>query len=203
MALQALCRILMAVELLGAWPDCIRLVLIVLLAKAEGGKRPIGLLPTIVRVWMRVRSPLARRWRTGLQDCDFLYGGAGRGAQRAAWMQAAMAERAAGTKQVYGAVLLDLVKAFEKVPHQMVIVAAKKHGYPLWLLRLSLDAYRMARTVVIDGACSRLVTASRGITAGSGFATEELCCLMLDVVRFVVEPLPCVRPTLYVDDLTL
>ena len=73
-AIHALCQLLMAIELVGAWPALIRLVLIVLLPKADGGRRPIGLLPTIVRVWMRARGPIARSWRAALGK-GFLYGG--------------------------------------------------------------------------------------------------------------------------------
>ena len=58
-----------------------------------------------------------------------------------------------------------MAKAFEKVPHDKVALAAGRRCYPLWTLRLSLDAYRMHRTVVVDGACSRLVLPARGLTA--------------------------------------
>ena len=51
----------------------------------------------------------------------------------------------------YATVLLDLVKAFEMIPHHHIAAAAKKHGYNLWVLRMSLKAYRMPRTVVVDG----------------------------------------------------
>ena len=40
-------------ERIGQWCSVLDLVLIVLLPKLEGGLRPIGLFPTLVRVWMR------------------------------------------------------------------------------------------------------------------------------------------------------
>ena len=76
---------------------------------------------------MRVRAPVIRAWRSRLGR-DYLYGGAGRGAQRAAWMQAARAETAHMTRQSYGVLLVDLVKAFEKVPHHRVVEAARLHS---------------------------------------------------------------------------
>ena len=103
----------------------------------------------------------------------------------------------------YAQSLLDLVKAFEKLPHHLIIAAAIKHGYDLWVIRLSLAAYRMPRTVGIDGAFSRIVIAVCGITAGSGFATSELRLLMIDVVSSVARAWPIVEITLYVDDITL
>ena len=48
-ALKALAKIFCAVLLQGSWPAVLELVLIVLLPKADGGRRPIGLLPTVVR----------------------------------------------------------------------------------------------------------------------------------------------------------
>ena len=69
---------------------------------------------------------------------------------------------------------------------------------------MSLAAYRLPRTIGVDGAFSREVTATRGITAGSGFATSELRLLMLDVLDDTHGAWgSTVRLTLYVDDLTI
>ncbi len=53
--LAALARLLVAAETAGRWPAALGWVVVVLLAKAEGGFRPIGLFPSIIRLWMRVR----------------------------------------------------------------------------------------------------------------------------------------------------
>ena len=78
-------------------------------------------------------------------------------------MQAAKAEVAHMSDRCYGVVRVDLVKGFEKVPQDKLAAAATRRGYPLWLLRLSLDTYRMARVVVIDGACSRKKSQPKGL----------------------------------------
>ena len=78
--------------------------------------------------------------------------------------------------------MLDLVNAFEMIPHRHIIAAAIRHSYPLWLLRLSLAAYRLPRAIGVEGVFSRCIIATRGITAGSGFATTELRALLLDVI---------------------
>ncbi len=49
-----------------------------------------------------------------------------------------------------------------------------KFAYPMRILRLSMGAYQLGRTLVADGVCSSLLFAVRGITAGSVFATIEL-----------------------------
>ena len=76
-------------------------------------------------------------------------------------------------------------------------------GFRPRFLLCHVDAYRMQRTVVIDGICSRSIQASQGITAGSGFATDELCCLLLDVMDEIKQKVPEISSALYVDDVTL
>ena len=123
--LKALCAVLMATELLGAWPKRLWLVLIVLLPKPDGGRRPIGLFPSLLRIWSRARASVVRAWEVE-RDRPYLYGGAGKGAQRAAWQAAFRAENASLSKQTYAEALLDLVKAFERVPHDLLVAAAVK-----------------------------------------------------------------------------
>ena len=108
------------------------------------------------------------------------------GAQRAAWIAAFDAESAYLSNQAHAQALLDLVKAFEKIPHDLLVRAAKKRGYSLTVLRLSLAAYRLQRVVGNDGIFSRTVSACLGITAGSGFATSELRLLLLDLVEAIL-----------------
>ena len=62
--------------------------MIILIPKADGGRRPIGLFPTIIRVWMRARAAVARQWEDDTQMPE-LFGGKGMGAQRASWVAAA------------------------------------------------------------------------------------------------------------------
>ena len=113
-ALLAFARLLMAIELVGSWPTLFRLVLIVLLPKADGGKRPIGLLPTPIRIWMRARASTARAWEA-LHARPCLFGGAGMGAQRAAWNVAYRAEHASLSKLSFGEGLLDIVKETRRI----------------------------------------------------------------------------------------
>ena len=202
-SLAALAQLLMKIEKTGVWPPSLNLVLIVLLAKGDGGFRPIGLLPSVIRIWMRARATQARAWEA-VNHTSSVYGGRGMGAQRAAWVEAFNAEAAVLEKEEQAQALLDLTKAFELVDHQLLLEAAKKRGYPLALLRLSLAAYRLERTVGIDGHYSRPVLAQRGITAGSGFATTELRMLLMDVMDATFEAHGrAVSLTLYVDDLTI
>ena len=149
-ALHSLLHLFMLVEREGRWPDAIGHVIIVLLAKATGGFRPIGLFPSMVRVWMRIRLADAVVWQS-LHDRSWLYASAGKGADVAAWKQAARSEQAAARDWQYAAILLDLVKAFERVPHDVLIRQAAALGYNLHLLRVSLAGYRLPRTLLVQG----------------------------------------------------
>ena len=85
--------LLRAAERLGGWPSIINLVLIVLLPKGTGGFRPIGLFPTLIRIWMRTRVIATRAWEAA-NALPSEFGGTGMGAQRAAWATTFAAEAA-------------------------------------------------------------------------------------------------------------
>ena len=202
-ALIALALLFRALETLGTWTAAFNLVLIVLLPKSDGGLRPIGLFPTIIRIWMRARVSIARQWES-THALPGVYGGTGMGAHRAAWNESFSAELAAHVKADHIQALLDLVKCFETVPHAELVHAARARGVSLILLRLSISAYRLARALGIEGVFSRCVIATRSITAGSGFATTELRVLLFDLILEVQQRWsPTLMTTTFVDDLTL
>ena len=202
-ALLALIRIFILAELMGAWPSLVGIVLVCLIPKTDGGRRPIGLLPSMIRLWMRVRLDVARSWQT-LNERDFFYAGPAKGAAVASWKQAARAEYAASCRAIdYVANLLDLVKCFERVPHDWLVVHAIEYKYPLRLLKLSIAAYLLGRVIVVDGVCSYTLFAVRGITAGSVLATIELRVLLIKCMDTVISRFPSIDLTVYVDDTTL
>ena len=113
-----------------------------------------------------------------------------------------------GTKGKQAAMaLLDLTKAFELVPHLVLIYAARALQYPLWLLRLSLAAYRMTRRIGVSGVYSRACRATRGITAGSGFAVVELRILLFSCIEATYDTFEQLKREhwlwAYVDDITI
>ena len=100
---------------------------------------------------------------------------------------------------------MDITKAFEKVKHHLIVRAARKHGYNLHVLRLSIAAYRIQRTIGVNGIFSRLILACQGITAGSGFATTELRLLMLDLVddSYIMFRTLRIKSMFYVDEVII
>ena len=58
---SAIAQFLNAVERTGNWPEDLAVALIHLIPKPDGGRRPIGVQPTIVRIWERIRKPIVQR----------------------------------------------------------------------------------------------------------------------------------------------
>ena len=126
------------------------LVLMALIPKTDGGRRPIVLLPLLPRIWMRARHSIVQAWERS-NDRDYLYAGPGKGALVATWKQAARAEIAKLPGKPHAQVVLDLAKAFERVPYAVLLREAKMLGYNLAILRLSIATYRLGRVVRVDG----------------------------------------------------
>lgn len=137
----------------GSWPAGVGVVVVVLLPKTDGGFRPIGPIPNAPRIWMRLSRPIAKKWEIEC-DRDYLYAGAGRGSTVAAWKQAARGELAAATGNDYAQVLLDLVKAFDRIPYRVLLREATQLGYPLRMIRLAIATYRLPRVVSVGTAYS-------------------------------------------------
>ncbi len=200
--LEALIDIFMRAEATGRWPAGIGLVVVALLPKGDGGFRPIGLFPSLIRIWMRMRRDLAQKWERE-HARDYFYAGEAKGAQVAAWQQAFRAEAAAQLDATYVQVLMDMVKAFERVPPAVLAREAAATGFPLQMLRLSVASYSLPRVVGIGGVFSRRIAPRRGITAGSAFATTELRCMLMRTLDAVVKLHPHASLSVYVDDIVM
>ena len=83
-----------SLEELGVWPKQLQATLIALIPKPKGGKRPIGLQTSLVRLWERTRVMEVRAWREK-KIREYNWAAKGRSAQDAVWKQSGMAEAAA------------------------------------------------------------------------------------------------------------
>ena len=200
---EMLIRIILRAERCGRWPAKIGILIIVLVPKDDGGFRPIGLLPFITKVWMKARREVGIEWERQ-QARPYLFAGEHKGADIAAWKQAARAELAATASCPvgYAQALLDLIKAFERIPHSVLASEAKKLGYRLRMLTLSIATYILTRVIRIGTTVSIEVTAIRGITAGSGMATTEMRIVLINLIDATLIVHPTVVITLYVDDIS-
>ena len=89
------------------------------------------------------------------------------------------------------------------MPHELLVTQAQKYQYSLLILRLSIAAYRLPRTVSVAAVCSKLVTAARGITAGAVHATIELRLLLIQPRDHAKRAFPMASISAYVDDVTI
>ena len=94
------------------------------------------------RVWVRAATRVSREWFAALNR-PYLAFGEGKAAEDAAY-RVALAEEALRDDSMGLAVTTvgDLEKGFEKVFHAKVAEAAKRHGYPMGMLRLAVSMYR-------------------------------------------------------------
>ena len=167
------------VEHTGRWPEKVATALIHLTPKPDGGRRPIGVLPTIVRVWERARKPIVQAW-LDQNTRDYDWATRGRSAEGAAWHMSVLDEAAAANGLASGATFMDLAKAFEHVSLHHVWRAGVKHKFPLVVLRLVLEAFAFSRRLCYKGAVSEPIESLSAVLAGGGFAQVALLLTLID-----------------------
>ena len=199
---EAVAHFLNVVESSGKWPETVATSLVHLIPKPGGGRRPIGVLPTIVRIWERVRKPVSQKWaRENKRDFD--WASQGRSAESAAWHQSLLDEAALGRGHHSAGVFLDLTKAFEMVRLEDVWYAGLHYGFPPTLLRVALEAFAFARRLYFQYATSEPVYSVTAILAGGGFAQISLLLVLLRPLDRLVAQYHCrhVSFCVYVDDI--
>ena len=125
---------------------------------------------------MRIRLLVAKEWQLA-NERIFFYAGPMKRANVAAWKQAARAELASYSSfDEYLCMLLDFVKAFDRVFHRWLVHNAHLYDFPMLILRVSIAAYVLGRVICVDGIVSSVIFPTRSITAGSVLATIEMDC---------------------------
>ena len=186
----------------GVWPEQVHEALMYLIPKPTGGRRPIGLLAALPRLWAKVRKTKVRGWRHELgKHYDWMR--KGKGAQQAVWIQSVMEEAAQQRGLASAAVLVDLVKAFEQVMLQLVWAAGLEHGFPMKILRLSMEACAFPRRMVYRGAYSeRSVSTLSAILAGHGFGTDFMLLALMGPIDQLLANHPGLSVFLVAEDAT-
>ena len=200
--LQTLAKLLMTIEKWGIWPGMVKTILVMQIPKSDGGRRPIGLLPTLVRVWEKARKPIVEAWRSSVER-GYNFAAKGKSSETAAWVQAHNAEVAISNGGFSAATLLDLTKAFEMVKLELIWLAGLSMHFPPVILRLILEAFSFARRLTLFGAISDPIFTLSSILAGGGYATDALFIIMVGVCDGVLSRNPGVDLCLFVDDIAL
>ena len=199
--LEAIIDFLTTVEALGLWPREVASSIIHLIPKASGGRRPIGVMASVIRLWEAARKPVIWQWRAK-NARPYNWAAAGRSAEAAIWGQTVRDEVAQAKGKSCGAVLFDLVKAYEYVRLELVWEAGMAAGFPALVLRLLMESFAFARTLIYRGALAKGITTLSAILAGSVFAMDALALVLTGVVDKIAVAMPSISFVLYVDDLT-
>ncbi len=202
-ALLALAAILEMVELLGAWPAQLDLVLMPLIPKPRGGFRPIGLLPGLYRLWAKARRAEADRWEAKHQR-PFFAAVAGVGPMDVVWRQAAKQEAGVSKGQAAAAVMEDMESFYELLDRERLVSEAEAMGFPGPVVRASLAAYAAPRLLSLKGRLSKETHPRVGIIAGCSLATTYIKIYyirMYDALRRAIPP--SVDIDVYIDDTVL
>ncbi len=200
--LQVISQFMTAIEGAGRWPGQVLVVLVHLIPKEGGGRRPIGLLASIVRWWERVRAPLIQQWRAR-NARPFNWAAPGRSAERAVWEQSLLDEAAMARGWCSASTLVDLVRAFEHVPLEVLWRKAKAHHFPLRLICLVLELCAAPRRLVFRGAVSEATNTLTAVVAGLVAAIDCMYLMVVDTLDGLRRDFPALRLVAYVDDLTL
>ncbi len=195
-------EIMLACEAIGHIPDVIALILVRLIPKRDGGRRPIGLLPSLYRIWAKVRAGAVRDWERQWAR-DYFAAGPGKSAEAAAWASALRAEIARSANASSASVLWDLLKCFEHGQHFLLAEEAEAVDFPIALARMSSEMYMAERRLVLDEAVSQAVHPSRGFMAGCARALALIKVLMVRRMDAYVARHPRVVLDWYVDDVEL
>ena len=178
-----------------------------LIPKLGGGLRPIGLLPSVVRLWERLRRPMITNWMQQ-QSRRYDWAAVGKTAEAAAWHQLVMSEGVDATCDDPSAlavttVLLDLVKCSEKVQLMHVWRWGLYWGVPSGLLKLILQVFSFQRALVVEGSHSRLLHTINAIVPGSVFSCAVLHIVLIWPCDRLLILFPSIQLGKYVDDLAV
>ena len=199
--LELIADLLMMLEAGGYWPEQLE-ALVVLIPKADGGRRPVGLLPAIIRIWERCRRPVVQAWRATVSR-DYNWAAKGRCPEDAVWKQALRGEVARAEGKETGSTLVDLVKAFEMVRLELVWQAGLRLHFPPLILRMVMEVFSLGRRLILDKAVAATIFTLSAILAGGSFATDALYVILVKTCDGILIEHPGTDLCLFVDDITL
>jgi hypothetical protein len=189
-------------EELGDIPGAQDVIIMVFLGKPDGGKRAIGLMSFILRLWFRIRRPEHVAWEMSHSRCSTV-GVRGNTCEQANWDQCFTDEHALARGLASGSVLVDIRKCFEFVNHLALYREAAFQDYPWQLLRLEIRAFRSERRCRLGQTYSTARWASRSIVAGAGGATTLLRVLTLRGLDAAQQRYPTAILRNIVDDISV
>ena len=103
-----------------------------MLPKPTRGFRPIGLFPTLIRVWGKL-TQLLKEWTRENEPDAAINMAAGRSTGDATWRHKMLAEQDKKEGRHKAEALWDVQKCFEHVDAALLVASAEEHNYPVEL----------------------------------------------------------------------
>ena len=188
-------------EALGLIPSSLW-TMIILLRKPTSGFRPIGLLPSLLRLWEFCRKPALWEWEEA-NEREYNWSAPGKSSHTAVAHQN-LAIEGAPPNCTSALFLGDLVKAYETVPHSHIATGAADTGFPLAILGVLFAIFSAERRICILGAVSQPTSIlGSSVTAGSVFGPAALRMALTKPLDTFMATWPNMGMSLYVDDISL
>ena len=125
------------------------------------------------------------------------------GAERAVWAQSVLEEAHRQRGRNTAAVLLDLTKAYERVPLELVWRRGRAKGFPARLLALGLEACAFTRRLIYRKAVSQEANTLTALLAGLGMASDMLFLVLSEALEETLGLHSHVHVCLVADDIKL
>ena len=193
----------------GRWPQGLTRSFVSLLAKVQQPRtpkdaRPITVLPTLYRLWGKVISQKIFQAILPSLSSD-LYGSVpGKSAIDAAWELQGLLEEALDQDQERVGVSLDLSKAYNTIPRQVVAALAARCGWAPELTRTYLGFLdNLERYFKIHDGLHAPTGSSTGVPEGCPIAVPVMILITWMVTLEVTSGEPCKRLISYVDNWTM
>ena len=182
-ARQSLCYLLQGCEKVTNTPRAMQAVIIKLLAKPTGGRRPIALFRSIWRVYMKVRLPHLHAWAAQYVPTAVFNTARGRSVGDTVWRSTVRGLLRPGhwhSLETH----MDITKAFDHISFEQLQENATRYDYPPLVLRTALAAYRWERRLVWQhNMAADPLWPQRGVAAGSGFAVYETVLYLMPIAE--------------------
>lgn len=128
-------------EVVGDVPGILQSLLIALIRKPTGGRRPVAHFRAWFRVWQRARKSQVQEWERTHGAAPEFNTGSRQCTPDAVWRATLIAETATTLLRHLAVVLWDLRRCFDHVQHAQLADEASEGCFPLVLLRVAVAAY--------------------------------------------------------------
>ena len=206
---EMLAQLFNAITKTGQWPRALLSSFVALLAKVPQPRspkdaRPITVLPTLYRLWGKIMGSRIIKALLPYLPQDLFGSVPGRSASDAAWeLQTLLEQAACGADDIVG-VSLDLSKAYNTIPREVVALLADKCGWPASLKR-SYMAFLQSfhRFFKIHGGFHCPTHSDTGVPEGCPIAVPVMIMITFLVTKWSTADAGNARFISYVDNWTL